>query len=473
MTVRMRLLPLIGAALIGAAAAQQKPDENSDLELIPKAAQAPAPASNAEGSAPTAAPGKIYLENAFTQSWQQSGLVPIPPPQPPDWQERLLLDVRKDWRLASTVTLAYSGRVNLRAGQDLSFPSHENATNDLREAYASWEPLERTYVDAGRINLKSGVALGFNPTDFFRTRAVVEPLSVDPVVLREDRLGTLMVRTQRIWAGASLTAAFAPAAASRSPIYRNDNLPSLNPMFDRTNALDRFVLKGNADIGGGFSPELLFYRDTEQTRWGMNVAQSAGQSVVAYAEWSGGRSASLIDDALRFGRETGTLPPAAPSALPENALQGFQSQLALGASYATQTRITFNLEYHFYQAGFSRTDWNNWFRAGQGQPNTSPIAGELWYIRAYAVDQQVPVSRHSIFLRADWVDAFIPKLELSGFADVDAQDGSRQVQLTADYVLSDAWTVGALALVNSGGQRSDFGSLPQGVSVLLKVARYF
>jgi len=54
--------------------------------------------------------------------------------------------------------------------------------------YASWEPLDRTYLDLGRINLKSGVALGFNPTDFFKTRAVVEPLSADPSVLREDRL---------------------------------------------------------------------------------------------------------------------------------------------------------------------------------------------------------------------------------------------------------------------------------------------
>ncbi len=65
--------------------------------------------------------------------------------------------------------------------------------NDFREGYLSWEALDRTYLDAGRINLKSGVAVGFNPTDFFKTRAVVEPLSVDPTVLREDRLGTVMV----------------------------------------------------------------------------------------------------------------------------------------------------------------------------------------------------------------------------------------------------------------------------------------
>ena len=65
--------------------------------------------------------------------------------------------------------------------------------NELREAFISWQPADGTWIDLGRINLKSGVAVGYNPTDFFRTRAVVEPLTADPTVLREDRLGTLML----------------------------------------------------------------------------------------------------------------------------------------------------------------------------------------------------------------------------------------------------------------------------------------
>ncbi len=73
----------------------------------------------------------------------------------------------------------------------------------------------------------------------------------------------------------------------------------------------------------------------------------------------------------------------------------------------------------------------------------------------------------------DWVDALIPKLEISGFIDTDLADGSTQLQLGADYYLSDRWTIGGLTLVNAGRRRSDFGSLPQAGSVLLKVLRYF
>src|SRR4029077_5400772 len=119
--------------------------------------------------------------------------------------------VRSEWRLGPALRVTYSGRLNLRLEEGLGFPNRENLTHDLREAYLSWEPLDRLYFDAGRINLKSGVALGFNPTDFFKTRAVVEPLSLDPTVLRENRLGTVMARAQHIWERGSLTAAFAPA----------------------------------------------------------------------------------------------------------------------------------------------------------------------------------------------------------------------------------------------------------------------
>ncbi|HEX4596648.1 MAG TPA: hypothetical protein VH278_02595 [Burkholderiaceae bacterium] len=479
MKLSVRLVLTLALCLVSLVGRADEPTgENKDLDLIPQPAQSPAtapgqaPASTATTASTT---GRMYLENTFTQSWAQSGrLVPVPPPPPSAWEERLLFDVREEWRLGGNVGLTYSGRLNLRAQDHLDFPGHENVTNDLREAYASWEPVEQTFVDAGRINLKSGVALGFNPTDFFKTRAVVEPVSVDPVVLREDRLGTLMLRGQRVWRAASLTVAYAPAVASRSRIYTDADLHSFDPMFDRTNAQDRFLLKASVDVGDRLSPEFLAYHEDGSTRWGLNLTASVGQAVVAYAEWSGGSGPGLIEEALRFGRTSGTLPPDARAVLPDDPRQHFRNELAAGASYTTVVpKITFNGEFNYNQAGFSGSDWNNWFRAGRGTASSSPIAGELWTIRDYALDQQQPVSRSSVFVRADWLDAFVPKLELTGFVDTDLLDGSARFQLTADYTLSDWWTIGGLVLAQFGSRHSDFGSLPQGGSVLFKVARYF
>lgn len=457
--------------ILGAAAAFA--DENSDLDLIPEAAtrpQQPVPEASTAG----AANQRIYLENAFIGTARRGDqLVPSPPPKPSTWEERLFLDARKQWALSDNVNFTFSDRFNLRAQDNTDFPGHENTINDFREGYVSWEAADRTYLDAGRINLKSGVAVGFNPTDFFRTRAVVDPLSVDPTVLREDRLGTLMGLGEKIWQGGTLTVAAAPKVADPTQVYNATDLRSFNPSFDRTNAHDRFLVKGSADLAPDFAPEMLLYHEANRTSFGANLTRSLGQKTVAYAEWAGGNRTSLIEEALRYGQKTGTLPANAPSAIPADASVYFQNQLSVGASYTTESKITFNLEYHYNQAGFSRHDWNNWFRVGGAPGASANVTKELWYFRSYAAEQQDPLSVHSLFLRADWVDAFIPRLELTGFINMDLYDGSSLVQVTADYYLSNAWTVGGLVIADLGGRRSDFGSLPQSTSVLLKLARYF
>jgi hypothetical protein len=449
-------------------------NEDSDLARIPTD---PQPAADTHAKAPSteAANERIYLENAFTQTGQRGGLI-VPSPQlsaPSPWQERVFLDVRKVWRLDERLNFSLSDRLNLRAQNDISLPNHENVINDFREGFLSWQPHDGIYLDLGRINLRSGAALGFNPTDVFKSRAVVEPLSADPSVLREDRLGTLMLETQYIGQGRALTVAVAPALVRPSPIYTDTNLLSFNPSIDRTNYHDRILVKGSFSAGNDFNPELLYYREGSQNKFGANLTRGLGQKVIAYAEWAGGEGTNLIDESLRYGRETGTLPANAPSAIPDDANVHLQNDLSIGASYTTAKKITFNLEYHLHQAGFSRQDWNNWFNIGRGQPSTSLIANELWYIRAYALDQQVPLARQSTFLRADWVDAFVPSLEITGFINTDLYDGSSLIQASADYYISRTWTIGAQVNANVGSRHSDFGSLPQSVGALFKLARYF
>src|SRR5262249_34189818 len=111
--------------------------------------------------------------------------------------------------------------------------------------------------------------------------------------------------------------------------------------------------------------------------------------------------------------------------------------------------------------------------AGKGTTTASLAAKELWFIRSYALDRQDPLTRHSLFARADWVDAFIRHLDLTGFVNMDLYDGSSLVQLTADYFASSKWTVGVQASVNVGGPGSGFGSVPQRGSMLFKLARFF
>jgi hypothetical protein len=456
-------------ANVRAMADQQPP---SDVDLIPDAAiQQPeaAPSSSIDRGNQ-----RIYLEDALTGSDIRNNLlVPYPSPQPTDWQERVFLDARKDWKLDDDLHLNLSNRFNIRAESDITFPSHETVLDEFREAYVSWEPQERTYLDVGRINVKSGIALGFNPTDFFKTRAVVDPLSVDPTVLREDRLGTLMIEGQRIWEGGAVTAAFAPKLENPTALYTNTDLRTFDPSFDRTNASNRALIKADVNLTHEFAPEFLFDREGDRSSFGTNLTGAIGQRTVVYGEWSGGNRPSLIADALSYGRTTGSLPLLATGPLPASSSAAFQSSASIGASYTTDAKITFNLEFHHFQPGFSRSDWNTWFQSGMSHAQTAGIPAALWYIRGYALDQQDPISKQSAFLRFDWVDAFVTNLEVTGFINTDLYDASSLVQLTADYYLSKSWTVGALLVSNLGRARSDFGSLPQAGSALLKISRYF
>jgi hypothetical protein len=462
------MLPL----LLALTAAPAWADENKDLELIPESVRTPTERPAAEE--PTRdLRQRIYLENALTLNSFRTPVVAPPPPAGPDWQERLFLDGRKEWLLGAGTTLSLSNRLNLQAEDRQNFPTRQTVRNEFREGFVSWQASPGDYLDAGRINVKSGVAAGFNPTDFFKTRAVVEPLSADPAVLREDRLGTVMVTGQHIGEGGSVLAAFAPAFYSPSRVYTPTTLPSFNPMFDRTNAHDRLLLKGSAKIVGDLSPELLVYHEGNQTELGANLAEGVGQSTILYAEWAGGPRTSLIADALRYGVDTGTIPGNAPNVLPFDPRRHFQNDLSAGASYTTEAKVVFNVEYHFHQAGFSPQDWRNWFATGTSALSTPPVRAELWFIRGYAAEQQEPTATHAAFVRVDWVDAFVPHLELTAFASIDLHDGSTLTQATADYALSDTWSIGALVAATFGRARSSQGSLPQSATAILKIARYY
>jgi hypothetical protein len=457
------------ALLVGLIAATSAvgANEDTDLDRIPTQmpAEAPAPASSKNVN---------YLSDALEFSGIRNSIaVPFPSPSPASWENWLFLDTRDEWRLGDEWRLNYSGRLNFRTSNSIPFPTHENVRNDLRELFVEWQPTETVWLEFGRVNIRNGVALGFNPTDFFRPRTVIEPLTADPSVLREDRLGTLMLTGQALWHYGSVTVAYAPRVTTPTAIYGIRTEQSFDPGLDRTNATERFLVKTSLNLAERFNPELLYYHAGNRTQIGTNLTTPVSRDIVAYLEWSGGTRSDLIADAFSFGRMTGTLPAAVTTLLPNSTDARFMNDLSIGASYATDTRMTFNLEYHFHQAGFSSVDWSNWFNASAHRGFVPGVNAALWYLRSYAQDQQEPMSRHAVFLRFDWQDAFIKDLALTAIATVNLQDASGFLQATAEYHLSRAWTIAGLLSGTYGGRRSEYGSLSGEANVLLRANRYF
>ncbi len=365
----------------------------------------------------------------------------------------------------------YSFRMNAQAENDIDNPGPHTLRLDSRELYGAWQPAAGWYLDVGRVNVKNGVASGYNPTDFFDARAVVDPNTLDPQVLREDRLGTVMVQGQYLWNGGSAALLYAPRLESPSPFRDTAQLPEFDPLFDQTNTTDRWLAKVSTKVSDDLAPELLLYHEAAETRIGANIADSVGRATVLYAEWSGGWEPGLAAQAVEFAGASGMVSPETVTAAGLDEHRTFNNDLAIGGTYTTENKVSLILEYELHQAGLTSAQLRGYYTAAA---NGNALAGEaMWLIRGYAGDQQQPLGRQEAFFRVSWNDAFVRDLELDAFTMVSLQDGSALGQVSATYDLSDHWRLGAVASGTSGGRRSEFGGQATAGSVIFKVARWF
>lgn len=463
---------IIAAALLGlgpdcgrGAADSAPPD--LDLAAIPKSVlEAPQPAGSASVS--SGADSRIFLESALTGWVKRSDLlVPVPGTQP-EYQERLSLDFSTDWKAARTLRFALSDRLNLFAGDTISRPGSANLRNDFREAFASLEIASQTFLEVGRINLKNGQALGYDPTDFFKARTQVSLASIDPSASRQNRLGVLMAEGQKLFGGGALTVAFAPEVQQASTLLARAPA-SFDPRFGQTNSSARSFASVSYDLLG-LTPQVLVLHDEIGTHLGAALSRVVSNSVVVYAEWSGADSDSLTRRAVEFGQATGSLPAGAPMLLQASAPKRFQSDAVAGASWTSSNRLTLNVEFHYHQSGFTPGDFDRWIDLGRSNPR---LASELWYIRSYATDQQEPLMQRQIFLRLAWADAFVRYLDLGLVSFVNPSDRSTLTQLSAQYAWSKQWTFGAYATGTSGAASREKSSIPWTGNVVLQVVRYW
>jgi hypothetical protein len=448
-------------------AAEEPVNQDPDLAAIPASVlNATAPATSSAPS--TGANSRIFVESALT-SWERQNdlLVPTPKTQP-SYQERLSLDLSYDLKATEKLRFGFSDRLNVFTGDDISLPSSGTLRNDFREAFASYEIVAQTFLEIGRINLKNGPALGYNPTDFFKPRTQVSLASIDPSASRENRLGVLMVKGQKLFDGGALTVAFAPDVQHSSQLLMSV-FASFDPRFGQTNSDARVLASFNYDIGG-LSPQVLIFHDNIGTHFGASLSHVIGKSVVTYAEWAGVNSGSLSRRAVNFGQETGTLPAGAPTGPQLSTTRSFQNDAAIGASWTSSYRMTVNLEYHYHQSGFTHGDFDQWIALGR---SSRLLADELWFIRSYAMDQQEPLMRQQLFLRVDWQDAFVQYLDLGVVSFVNPFDRSALAQLSAQYAVSKRWTLGIFASETFGGAHTEKGSIPWSRSAVLQMVRYF
>lgn len=350
---------------------------------------------------------------------------------------RASLDVRFDATMAPGLRAVLSDRLDLVHANGV--PRAENV-NTLREAYLSWARADDQIVDIGRVNLRHGVATGFNPTDWFKEGALRSIVSPDPLMLRENRQGTVVLQGQQLWNTGALTAAFSPKLGSAS------NPATFALDTGATNPRSRWLLAGSYKVSDKLNPELLLYGGVDTpTQIGLNLSTLLGDAAVAYAELSAGKGQTLVAQALK---------------LPE--AERNQRRVALGLTYTTGFNLSVSAEAEYNSAAPDREQWN-------ALPGLDP-AGPLRLLATAQTLQDLPV-RRAWFFHATWKDALLRRLDVSGFLLRDAETRSRSQWLEARY----HWDRAELALqwqLYSGAAGSVYGTIPQRRMVELALRVY-
>jgi len=313
--------------------------------------------------------------------------------------------------------------------------------NSLREAYISWQPEgANTLVEFGRVNLRYGPGYGYNPTDFFRSGSLRTLTTADPVALRENRLGTVMLRGQRLWADGSLTLAYAPKLADR-PSADGWSLD-----LGSTNNRDRGLVALGTQFSQRISSQLLLYKDGGLSPTvGASMTALLSDAAVAHLEFARGKEPDLLSRALGLSGVNTT-----------------RNRFTAGVSYTTLGKLSITAEYLYN--GFA-LDRSSWAALGAAPPV------QLAYLREGLRTLDL-APRQAYMFYVTQKSLGLKNLDLTAFLRINANDYSRLAWIE----LRHHWPSADLAFQlqqNMGRASSEFGILPDRRVIQIVGSYYF
>lgn len=423
----MRLLThTVACPLLCLALLQAMPVLGADVESDALTLEA-APEARADGTRDT----KVFIEGAVGNASQR---------YLPESRDigRFSLDYAQTAKLSPVLRAVVSDRI------DHIYPTDAGAdatVNSLREAYLSWQPeAGNTVVEFGRINLRYGPGYGYNPTDFFRDGSLRTRTTANPFALRENRLGSVMLRAQRLWSEGSLSVAYSPKLADRP------NADGWSLDLGSTNNRDRALVAFSSQFSQSVSSQVLLYKEQGMSpSLGGSLTALLSDAAVAHLEGSHGSEPDLLSRALG----------QAGAASARNRFVG-------GITYTTLSKLSVTAEYQYN--GFA-LDKSNWSALG-ARPAT-----EVEYLLNAAQRQELS-SRHAYLIYLTQKSLGLKNLELTAFLRVNAVDHSRLVWAE----LRHRWPSFDLAFQlqrHIGGPTSEFGILPDSRIVQVLGSYYF
>lgn len=341
--------------------------------------------------------------------------------------------VSKEWRLA------FSSRL------DAVHPAaiqRASTLNSVREASVGWQREGGlTTFDLGRINQRQAPAYGFSPTDYFKYRALRAVTTADPAALRENRMGTAMLRVGQQWGRGEVSLALVPKLANTS----SDGSFALD--LGATNSTDKMLMAANTKHSDSLSTQVSWLAERGSgSKIGASVNALASSAAVVYGELSFGSMRSLAglagvaaDDRRR------------------------NSQAAFGITYTLMSNLSVTVESEYSGTGLNRDEL-------QKVLAQAPAISQRFL--ALNLSSQELVSRRAWLVYAVQKGLVIKQLDLSMLVRQNAVDHSSfaWIELRHHWGQLDTalqWQRGL------GGSLTEYGSLPYRQAFQILGAWYF
>jgi len=374
---------------------------------------------------------KIFVEGAIGSSSRRIGLGGAE-------NQRMALDILYSGLIREGLRGVFSDRIDIL--HPAAFGS-DVTVNSLREAYLSWQfNAESTNFDIGRINVRSGPGYGYNPTDFFRDGSLRVLTSADPFALRQNRIGSIMLRGQHLWDGGSVSLALSPKLASRP------NAGGWSLDLGATNNRNRSVVTLGTKYSQSVSTQLLLYKDQGRSATiGANMTALLSDAAVAHLEWTRGREPDLRGRIFSSPSNVST-----------------RNRFVGGVTYTTLSKTSVTGEYQYNGFGIDQADWNSL----AGTPGA-----QLAYING-AVRLQELAPRQAVLVYVTQKDLLLKDLDLTAYVRYSPGDKSKLVWLELRRHWSD-FDLTFQMQQNIGRNNSEFGLLPDRRLIQLVGTYYF